>query len=715
MGNILQAVGVLVLLACNWGYNRGMEMVTGSVLKDRYQIIRLLGRGGMGEVYLALDLALDVQVAVKVNHDPNPESGAHFLREARLLAGLRHARLPRVSDYFVLEQNQYLVMDYIAGEDLEQRLQAGGGQPWAQVLAWAQQLAEVLAYLHAQQPPIIHRDIKPANIKLSAQGEAVLVDFGIAKPADASQASTGTGGYTPGYAPPEQYGAQRSGPWSDQYALAATIYTLLGGQKPPDSVQRVLGQARLMPLGELRPDLPPHVGRVLERGMALRPQDRFETVAQMAAALADPALAEQWLQQPEPTQPLGVTHLHQPSSHAGGPPAKGPALGQRRGVPLLAVLGVILLVVLGGAGLWLVQDGLPLRATATQVPMVTPSATPSLLPTRTLTRQPSLTVTPTEPPPLPTETPSPTWTASVSPSPTPLRLGNGGLVVFSSDRADGQTLQLWGMYVSLDGRGVAVAQDVQQLTFSQGDKSEPVWSPDGQRLAFVAPGGLDGRGDDLGLDIWVMDWNGGTPVNITLREGNDTTPAWSPDGQWIAFTSDARDDKIRMVYAVRPDGTDLRRLTVDQQEYSPDWSPDMRWLQYVLKVEGNHILYLRSPGEDFATPYPFDRNTLNGRLGQVDEPAWSPDNTRVVYTRMDGRLRNIYSVNTDTRGDEIYPLTNSNQETNPAWSPDSQWIVFTSQRDGNSEVYIMMATGQKQTNLTLLPGRDQQPAWQPAR
>ena len=702
------------------GYNRFMELQIGSVLKERYQIVRLLGKGGMGEVYLALDLALDAQVAVKVNHDPNPESGGRFLREARLLAALRHARLPRVSDYFVLGQDQYLVMDYIAGQDLEERLQAQGAQAWTDVLTWAKQLAEALDYLHHQQPPIIHRDIKPANIKLSAQGEAVLVDFGIAKSEGSTQSSSGLGGYTPGYAPPEQYGGQHSGPFSDQYALAATLYTLLAGQKPPDSVQRVLGQAQLKPLAELRPDLPAHVAAVLERGLALRPQDRFGSVRELVDALEDAQVAEKLLQKPEPTQPLGVTRVHRQQAAADVPAPK--AAPRRVGGWLalgLAGAGVLLfgLVLLGLGGWWVSRNGWPLQRTqpspsvtvALIVPTETATERPQPSPTATATVMPSQTFTPLPPTPTASATPSP------QPSPTPLRLGGGGMVVFSSDRADGKTLQLWGMYVVLDDRGQAVAQDLQQLTFGEGDKTEPIWSPDGRRLAFVAPGGVDERGNDLGLDIWVMDLAGGPALDVTRRKGDDTTPAWSPDGQWIAFTNDGRDDKIRMVYMVRPDGSDMRRLTVDQQEYSPEWSPDMRWLQYVLKVEGNRILYLRSPGEDYATPYPFDRNTLNGRLGQVDEPAWSPDNTRIAYTRIDGRLRNIYSVNTATRGDEIYALTKTNAETNPAWSPDSQWIVFTSQRDGNSEIYIMMATGQKQTNLTLSPGRDQQPAWQPVR
>ncbi len=210
----------------------------------------------MGAVYLAWDQTLETQVAIKSNFNPAPESVDQFLKEARLLAALRHQNLPRVIDYFVIDKEQFLVMDFIPGEDLGKRLKAEGAQKLDDVLRWSAQLSSALAYMHAQNPPVIHRDIKPANIKLTPDGEVILVDFGIAKAAAAqSQTATGAAGYTPGYAPPEQYGQGHTGPYSDQFSLAATVYALLTQAKPADSIARVLGKETLVPIRQMDPDI----------------------------------------------------------------------------------------------------------------------------------------------------------------------------------------------------------------------------------------------------------------------------------------------------------------------------------------------------------------------------------------------------------------------------------------------------------------------------
>jgi serine/threonine protein kinase len=172
-----------------------MPLAPGSILRDRYRIEDQLGKGGMGAVYMAHDLALDLRVAVKENLNLNPESEDQFLREARLLAELRHPNLPRVTDYFVMESRQYLVMDYIAGEDLHEYTKV---QPPTvnEVLNWADQVCSALAYLHSQSPPVIHRDVKPANLKLQPDGSVVLVDFGLAKTSDQAITATGARGLT---------------------------------------------------------------------------------------------------------------------------------------------------------------------------------------------------------------------------------------------------------------------------------------------------------------------------------------------------------------------------------------------------------------------------------------------------------------------------------------------------------------------------------------
>ena len=211
-----------------------------------------------------------------------------------MLASLHHPGLPRVTDYFVVEDMQYLVMDYIAGQDLDTLLTEKGAQPIQQVMTWASQLGDAVSFLHHQKPAIIHRDIKPANVRLNEDGQVILVDFGIAKEiADTTQAtSTGASSYTPGYAPPEQYGGTiRTGTYTDQYFLAALLYHLLSGEKPADSIQRAMGNARLTPLNELLPGAPANLQAALEKALSIRPSDRFAHVDDFLRAILPPAAA----------------------------------------------------------------------------------------------------------------------------------------------------------------------------------------------------------------------------------------------------------------------------------------------------------------------------------------------------------------------------------------------------------------------------------------
>ena len=227
-----------------------MTLNVGTVLNNRYRIVKLVGQGGFGAVYRAWDLSLLQPVALKENSGGGAEAQRQFEREAQLLAGLRHANLPRVIDHFVLPgQGQYLVMDFIEGKSLSDLLaECGGPLAEAEALPWIRQVAEALEYLHTRTPPIIHRDIKPDNVIVTNEGRAILVDFGISKVYEASKSTTiGAKAVTPGYSPPEQYGRGKTDPRSDVYALGATLYTLLTGLVPPDGPDLASGADMLTP------------------------------------------------------------------------------------------------------------------------------------------------------------------------------------------------------------------------------------------------------------------------------------------------------------------------------------------------------------------------------------------------------------------------------------------------------------------------------------
>ena len=153
-----------------------------TILQDRYRIVGQLGQGGMGAVYEAIDQRLDAKVALKETLFTDELLRRQFEREARLLARLHHAALPRVSDHFTEGGGEFLVMQYVPGDDLNGIMAKQQGPfPQEQVAVWADQLLDALDYLHTHDPQIIHRDIKPQNLKLTGRGQIVLLDFGLAK------------------------------------------------------------------------------------------------------------------------------------------------------------------------------------------------------------------------------------------------------------------------------------------------------------------------------------------------------------------------------------------------------------------------------------------------------------------------------------------------------------------------------------------------------
>ena len=716
-----------------------MDLNPDTLLKERYRILRKLGQGGMGAVYLAQDLSLDHEVAVKSNQNASAQGANLFLREARLLAMLRHPHLPRVTDYFILGDEQYLVMDYIPGQGLDEILKNEGAQPLARVLPWVRELGEALAYLHTQTPPVVHRDVKPGNVKLSADGQAVLVDFGIAKAIASDQATaTNLHGYTPGYAPPEQYGGGQAGPAADQYALAATIYNLLSGQKPSDAIQRLLGQAVLTPLTVLSPAIPVGVEAVLERALSIRPEERFQGVEALVRAFEAAAGAPAPGVQESAAAAVQATVVRAPGGtpvSPGLPPVPPPVSGAPRKVPLavlivggvfggLFVLGCVAIlgwfVLRGGAGVKAAASATPVpQASSTSAAAVQPTPRPSQTPSRVVPSQTATLQLPSDTAEPPTLEPSAT---SVPASATPPPLGQGGLIAFVSDRGDGKTLQIWVVNAWLNDQGQVEAGEARQLTSSDGDKRQPRWSPDGSELLYVAAGPAGN-----GLDIWKMKADGSAPaVDISNHKGNESAPAWSPDGKLIAFTEDQRQDGVLQLYVMNADGSGLYKLSFEQDESAPTWSPKMDWLGFVMNVAGNRIFYLRAPIDPaaatpqpafYVTPQAFDHFDLKGNLGQVDEPAWSPDGNWIAYTRVKLNGERIFLARYPLKvlDQDLISLTNGSRDLSPAWSPDSQWIAFVSYRDGNPEIYVMRSTGKSQGRLTDAPGRDLDPAWQVLR
>ena len=273
-----------------------------NIIRGRYKVIQEISRGGMGVVYLALDLLKNREVAVKKSFfAAEKQAQKGFEIEAKLLARLDHEGLPKVLDYFLLEDNyQALVMDFIGGETLADVLESGKfrvgrGLDSAKILDWTIQILDILRYLHNFEPPIVHRDIKPNNIKLTREGKIILLDFGLAK----GTAITVVGGMS-GYSPIEQVNRTGTDPRSDIYALGTTLFHLLANEYPLTALDRfreIYGQT-LLPktenkgavslkndpqktVFELNSQVPLMVSEIVMKAISLLPENRFQSADEM--------------------------------------------------------------------------------------------------------------------------------------------------------------------------------------------------------------------------------------------------------------------------------------------------------------------------------------------------------------------------------------------------------------------------------------------------
>lgn len=259
-----------------------------TLLRDRYLIVEKLGQGGMAAVYKVKDeakrgeplRAIKEMSQAALKESEREQAIENFHAEAEMLKALDHPNLPKFYEQFQEEDRYYLVMEYIEGETLEDRLaRAGKGLPEKDVMEWAQQLCSVLTYLHERRPPIIFRDLKPGNIMVTKQGQVKLIDFGIARifRRDKTHDTQVLG--TPGYAPPEQYGKGQTDPRSDVYALGVTLHQLLTNYDPSST------PFSLPPIHTLNRDVSPHVQAAIERATRLKREERFESISELHSAL----------------------------------------------------------------------------------------------------------------------------------------------------------------------------------------------------------------------------------------------------------------------------------------------------------------------------------------------------------------------------------------------------------------------------------------------
>jgi Tol biopolymer transport system component len=692
---------------------------SGSVTFGQYHLIDLLGTGGMGTVYRADQPGLRRKVAIKVLNSAvigQEDYAERFDREAQMAASLEHPHIVPVYDHGTTPDGiNYVVMRLLTGGSLGQRLEQHREHETplptlAETGALLRQMASALDYAHRRG--VIHRDIKPNNIMFDDQGNAYLVDFGIARLIQDGQKSgrtltqTGMVVGTPAYIPPELWRGEEWTASADQYALGIVIYEMLSGRPPfeaPTLYQLIDSHlnATPPPLSVARPELPEALTPVLGRALSKSPEQRYETVGEFSRAFdiaVEDAVATAsnmpsgFFSLPLPNERTRVlpqtpqrnlllntltTSAELPAQSVDTPAVPSPIQDNsgsktrlRRFLP--ALLGLIALLVVSGAVLLTIESnsrGATLQATLDSF-QTAQAANPRLISAEMLGATTEACV------------------ANLAPVPS-----NVGQIAFQSDRSGSTNIYL------MDADGT----DVRRLTDSTANDQYPIWSPDGSSLVFIS--GRDGN-SELYVLVSGEDRDTFEEVRITHNTVDDANPAWSPDGTRIAFAS--RLEGSWDIYVVDADGANLTRLTDHiATDYAPVWSPDGTQIAFVSERDGNGEIYVMNA--DGSNP----RRITNSDANDSESIVWSPDGSRLAFVSI--QTDGDWEIYTATLGDEplVTPFSSLiGDEWLPQWSPDSRSLAYLWQTD-NVDIIVEDADGTNRRTVTPSTSDDYTYTWSP--
>lgn len=690
-----------------------------TLLHKRYRIQGNLGQGGMGSVYHAIDENLGMTVAVKENLFTTDEYARQFRLEAVILANIRHPNLPRVSDHFVIAgEGQYLVMDFIDGEDLRQRMERVGVLPEEEVIHIGAAICDALSYLHARRPSILHRDIKPGNVKIAPDGHIFLVDFGLAKVVQGNQATTtGARAMTPGYSPPEQYGTARTDSRTDIYSLGATLYAALTGVIPEDGLARAMDNAQLTPVRKRNPDVSRRLSAVIEKAMEVDPGDRYQTAEEFKLALLNsnsktqqilgtytvspPPSAEDRKSDSEKTE-MALVQSTPPEEYAFVSPRKKQMERNRRtsryligGLSALLIVGFFSLAFFFPSLLpAAVRKSLPFIPVVeeTQMSAVTP------LPVASATRQPTVIVVTATPslPPVETQT-------AVDPSVVGTPIGGDFLqIAYSSLRTGVAQIYLTNL----------LSDEAIPITNMPGGACQASWAPDGQRLVFISPCNIK-KDSYPQSSLYIINADGSDPQIIQSGIGGDFEPAWSPDGKYIAFTS-LRDGYMQ-IYSYNVQNQQVTRLIEtprNQYARQPSWSPSGERIVYAFKrIDTYEIWTMTYDGKDQKQLLP------SGNKFSNYQPVWSPDGSMVLYSQQSASeftFPNLFSVSVEGEKKPLEIFLGVLSIEDVKFSPNDIWIAYESGSQHAYHVYYSTLSGANQARITEeITFDDFDPAWRP--
>jgi serine/threonine-protein kinase len=708
-----------------------------------YEILDVIGRGGMATVYRAQQVSMNRIVAVKVLPEKflNDDSYLQrFNQEVAIVAKLEHRNIVPVYDYGEFNGQPYIVMRYMSGGSVDDRLSDGPLEP-EYILNIFEQVAPALDYAHGKN--VLHRDLKPSNVLLDDDGGAYITDFGIARVLGEQNSSgittQGVVG-TPSYMSPEQAQGQPLDGRSDIYAMGIMLFELATGRRPfeGDTPYGIAVLQVTTPPPSPRtynPRLSFAVEEVIFRALRKKAEDRYPTTVALTEGLKK-ALNKSAINLHD-TQPGGIQRPQPPQQNSSVPPAppmqmaSAPMTGQpvynvqavprmtpppvsgfankvrrRRSRPsniwvsaavggllgcgVLAVLAIIVLIIIN-----IVGSGSPI------VPTV-----PASLDDGSGQEHSSLLLT-VVPNPAATRvtgdnSTDPTGIAPVGVRPTGTLSADvqsaGGMLVYFAERSDNYDLYKLSLATSAE----------QQLTFDEAIDSYPNVSPDGRYIAFQS-------NRDGDFDIYVMDIDGNNLRQLTDNTILDRIPSWTPDGEWITFSSDTRNDNTFDLYQIHPDGSGLRLVFSNGQRNSyANYSPDSFSIVFTTGDAQDAATWeigrLETESQDFAD--------LTDNNYKDWSPSFSPNGRTIIYltAEVDG---------SNAIGDSAITVMNSdgsNQhllydgpgyEWGASFSPDSRFVTFTARSPETSqeEIFLMRADGTDVQQVTN--GGGQGASWVP--
>jgi Tol biopolymer transport system component len=707
----------------------------GTVIDQRFEITRLLGKGGMGSVYVARDLELGREVAIKLHRAHG--GGERLKREAIAMARLAHQNVVAVFEVGELDGQQFVVMEYVPGSTLR----AWGVKqvrPWRDVIAMMIAAGEGLAAAH--DAGLVHRDFKPENVLVGADGRPRVGDFGLARDTDSvdevpvertsqsqklgtmTQAGAMVG--TPVYMPPEQIAGEVVDARVDQFAFSVTTWEMLWGKRPfsgstIEELERAIAEGPKLPPAPS--DAPPALRVALARGLAAKPDERYPDMHALLAALrAASHRRRRWLI--EAAAAFAVVAVVVAAF----------ALRERDTTPSVRVLRMSQLT--RGATLELdpaiSPDGQRLVYTSGQLGHMQ-------LYVRSLAGGPT-TALATE---LPGDHRSPQWSHDGSQiafqsgvdseSEIDIVPSNGGPTRrFIAPAGKTATMPAWspdGVWLAyiLAGEHTSPPWELvvarvdgstpRSLLSLDTDESlsTPSWSPDSKHIAFSRGNAAFWlHGNIAPASIWTIDAAGGAPVQVTSGSSLNHGPVWAPDGRSLLFVSDR--DGTRDIYQVAVDdagapvGQPLR-LTVGLNAHTIAVG-DKRLICSVFTYRTN-LWSVPMPIEDaertLADAQPI--TTGNQIIESVDP---SPDNRWLAF---DSNLRgkqNLY-VMPSIGGDPVAVTTGLANDFAPSWSPDARRIAFHSFRTGTRNLFVTDRDGSDITELTSGSANNWSPQWSP--